>query len=540
MKHKYQQTKLTTLLSIIAVILLCQDDFNYYSNRLIGLFNHHYHHQQQQINIQQIIASQTKSITSYSSLFVEAVGQCETLGPDSCLTAYPDCMIIPLRGCCFGIGSICVSATYNYARDPAAGNITKCLRNLVTNQVYQLDYDFQNISGYAIYDPIVEDCESAKCEQKNLDCKMMSGQCENPTLKCCSPAPVCFEKKLARGECDNNCKDGFICKIVNDVNTCLPTSCDYLVCDIYSECYELEDLNIAACYLKLNSLPIKPGCKDTPCPPGFQCSHGIFTDYDCVPLHNDVFHGPNGCALCPPGFTCDEFGWGTLCTEWSFNNPVDGDDCFGSKCLFKQHCNQTTQRCEFSRCRDDPSLCKGGMQCIQFDVTHPRVCATTSIIPVSEYSAWANQFPFVSSAPGFDAPPETLNRVVEELKSLNAAQSRRVIQEEHGFDKKIQGVPQESDMLARMKKLQDEFNHHIGGQSNNDPITFSTHENDNDQHFNPPSPPRQQTRQQHFKQEEQIFNQIQQKLQSMRQQQEREDRQQDLADHNNLHFNRPR
>eukprot|EP01133_Synstelium_polycarpum_P004307 gene4307-5030_t len=88
-----------------------------------------------------------------------------------------------------------------------------------------------------------------------------------------------------------------------------------------------------------------------------------------------------------------------MCTEWTFNSPSEGVDCFGSRCLFAQHCNETSERCEFTRCESEESksLCTEGMVCVQFDVTHPRVCASRSVVPFSTVPDWLRRFPFIQS-----------------------------------------------------------------------------------------------------------------------------------------------
>ncbi|GAM27932.1 hypothetical protein SAMD00019534_111080, partial [Acytostelium subglobosum LB1] len=197
---------------------------------------------------------------------VDALGQCETLGPDACLTAYPDCLIIPVLSCCSGIGSICVSSSYLTVidlrtKDP---NSTICLRHIAFEQVFQLSYNIPDIPGYHKF--------SITITEKNVTC-----------------------------------------------------------------------------------------------------------------------------MDCPAGFLCDRFAWGIMCTEWSDNTTRARCKDSQSECLSGQTCN-SKNLCEFAKC--DETLCGPKLSCVQFDQTHPRVCASRNVVPFSQMPTWLENFPFLSQQDG--------------------------------------------------------------------------------------------------------------------------------------------
>ncbi|EFA79287.1 hypothetical protein PPL_07705 [Heterostelium album PN500] len=319
-------------------------------------------------------------ISLFGNHQVSGLGQCETLGPDSCLTAYPDCIVVPIRACCYGVGSVCVSSTYTSIIDNGNTTITgqpNCLKNIITNQVYQLDYEISQLPGYEISTPNNMTCATMNCEGLGL-----------------------YRWQTSRGICDMPCPDGFVCKSIRGSAQCVPTTCKDLKCDSQSECIHMVELGMAACFLKIDKNDVIPSCMTSPCPTGFVCQKGEFSDFDCIPETGDLFQEDYNCSSCPKDFICDQFGWGIMCTEWSFSEgpPLQ---CYESNCLFAQFCNHDTKRCEFHRCSDNPDLCAKDMVCVQFDVTQPRVCASRSVVPYTDTPLWLQKFPFLNNRDSF-------------------------------------------------------------------------------------------------------------------------------------------
>ncbi|KAM9981471.1 hypothetical protein ACTFIY_003771 [Dictyostelium cf. discoideum] len=352
---------------------------------------------------------------------------CETLSSELCLAAYPMCMSLILTSCCPGQVSLCleIDTVIGYISNKKL-EIQNCLRNLQTGVLYELWGDINDIPGYEILPIPNITCKELNCESKGFDCIYESvADCQDPESLCCQPEPVCtnFLKSInskiifGRTRCDLPCVDGYVCRMVNDVKTCLPTSCDIVQCEVGTECLPLIGVGIVSCFKVIENLTTTTvlinnnnnnnnnnngsdeiiverinqtgSCElsNIDCPKGFECSkYDPFNSPLCIPygsfsFFNEIFE----CGNCPAGWICRKFGWSGVCIEFernlqSINNtPI----CFGGTCLSNQFCNTTSQQCEFEPCKDD--TCHNEMTCFQYHPSSPKVCSYWEITPTIQF-----------------------------------------------------------------------------------------------------------------------------------------------------------
>eukprot|EP01132_Coremiostelium_polycephalum_P005834 gene5834-7261_t len=268
---------------------------------------------------------------------------------------------------------------------PGDQEITECLRNEIDSTIFELRGDRYNsfvFEGYQRFPPIFQTCADLKCEKKGLMCVMDATTPCISDSKCCQPIPKCVDNRKFESQKICECDEGYSCRYINDIPTCLPSRCDLIECKEGTECILLEGVNIASCFLSIKfeeSNPEIDECLYKKCPVNFTCTKGLFSNADCVPDNIDLLGIQFDCSQCPPGWLCTTFGFGNLCIDWQSNSPHDGDLCNNSKCLFGQYCNSTSAQCEYPRCIE--GLCAKGMSCIQYQPSTPRVCATTNMVP---------------------------------------------------------------------------------------------------------------------------------------------------------------
>ncbi|KYQ88703.1 hypothetical protein DLAC_10724 [Tieghemostelium lacteum] len=328
--------------------------------------------------------------------------KCEGLTTDLCSTAYPQCKVLNLESCCKGSIGVCINdfveLNAEVCEKTLESNLTLyCLRNLISNAVYQLTtsnisiYKFEN---YEIYLPPTNTCESLNCDAKGLECQMSIEPCDSDS-PCCKSVPRCVDRKTLDHSiktnviCNKQCDEGFVCKIVVDVPTCFALSCDSITCTKGTQCQELQGLGVVSCFSSFiefltendddSDFDPELGCEDVKCPPNFQCKKGAFSNHDCIPSDIDTIGTRFNCSRCPVGWRCDPFGWGGICMEWFPDLTME--DCFYEKCLKNQICNKESKKCEYQLCLEN--TCSEGLTCVQYQPTHPRICATENILPFS-------------------------------------------------------------------------------------------------------------------------------------------------------------
>ncbi|EAL69736.1 hypothetical protein DDB_G0275341 [Dictyostelium discoideum AX4] len=318
--------------------------------------------------------------------------ECELLNTDLCLSAYPNCLPLFLNSCCPGQMGICstMDSAVKYG-DEKSKNVTGCLRHIQSGVVYELYGPIDSMVGFEFFPTPNKTCEDLGCKNKGLECLIEPIEKCETILKspCCVSEPKCNQNSkllltnvtYGNGNCDSSCPPEFNCRFIGDVQQCLPSRCGLVECPQGTECKPLDGLDIVSCFKTILPVPSNQSvtCDQIKCPDQFYCGKGIFSDADCIPLNIDLIGREFDCNLCPTDWKCDKFGWGGLCIEWKPFSPGDGEPCLGGVCLFNQYCNTTSQQCEFPKC--DDATCHKGMSCIQYQVSHPRVCATTNVIP---------------------------------------------------------------------------------------------------------------------------------------------------------------
>eukprot|EP01132_Coremiostelium_polycephalum_P000809 gene809-1005_t len=315
----------------------------------------------------------------------------------ACTTAYPTCVYIPLKSCCEGQEGVCVHSVNNYASDYSNDTnqpVTSCVQHSVQLTIFEIRghvLDNFTFEGFVRYPPPNATCESLQCEDKGLMCVLDPASPCISESPCCQPISKCVEnlnfdshKRFDSDKiCDITCPEGYSCRYITEQQTCLPTRCDLLSCAPGTECIILEGVGIASCFLSIEfeetiNLPIPDDCSKKACPMNYTCGKGVFSNSDCVPENIDLLAFNFNCSDCPSGI-CTNLASGGLCIDWQPNSQSQGDLCQNGKCLYRQYCNTTSGQCEFDRCQ--PDTCGPGLQCVQYQPTHPRVCATSSVIP---------------------------------------------------------------------------------------------------------------------------------------------------------------
>ncbi|KAK5577673.1 hypothetical protein RB653_002617 [Dictyostelium firmibasis] len=352
------------------------------------------------------------------SNFINCITGCESLPPEFCLAAYPMCMSLILTSCCPGQSALCleIDTVINYIANKKE-QIQNCLRDRNNGILYELWGDMNEIPGFETIPIPNATCKDLNCESKGFDCIYESvADCKDSESLCCQPKPICtnflksINSKIIYGRigCDLPCIDGYVCRIVNDVKTCLPSSCDIIQCEVGNECLALRGLGIVSCFKIIENITttaiINKGdgefemlvgtdqnvlCSQSniTCPNGFECSN--FNPYHsalCVPpksfnFFDEIFE----CDRCPQGWICRKFGWSGVCIEFekTTQSGEDTPNCFGGTCLSNQICNTTSAQCEFEPC--DPNTCQDGMVCFQYHPSAPRICSAWEITPSIEF-----------------------------------------------------------------------------------------------------------------------------------------------------------
>ncbi|KAN0035442.1 hypothetical protein ACTA71_004712 [Dictyostelium dimigraforme] len=354
----------------------------------------------------------------YEKSKVNCLTGCESLSSELCLAAYPMCMSLILTSCCPGQVSLCldIDTVINYLTNKKL-KIQSCLRDLQNGIQYELWGDMNEIPGYEILPIPNITCKDLNCESKGFDCIYESvADCKDPESLCCQPEPVCtnFLKNInskiiyGRSRCDLPCVDGYVCRMVNDVKTCLPTNCDLVQCEIGTECLPLTGVGIVSCFKVIENVTTiavvendsasievmistdqETPCKlsNISCPKGFECSnYSPYHNALCIPpgsfhFFNKIFE----CSHCPQGWICRKFGWSGVCIEFERNKQSINDTptCFGGTCLSNQFCNTTSQQCSFKPCEVD--TCSNDMACFQYHPSSPRICSTWEITPTIQF-----------------------------------------------------------------------------------------------------------------------------------------------------------
>ncbi|KAN0015620.1 hypothetical protein ACTFIU_008361 [Dictyostelium citrinum] len=348
---------------------------------------------------------------------INCLTECETLSSELCLAAYPMCMSLILTSCCPGQVSLCldIDTVIGYITNKKI-NIQNCLRDLNNGLLYELWGDINEIPGYEILPIPNITCKDLNCESKGFDCIYEQvADCKDPESLCCQPKPVCtnflknIDSKVLYGRtgCDLPCIDRYICRIVNDVKTCLPTSCDIVQCELGTECLPLQGVGIVSCFkvvenITTTTVVVNNGdveiivktdqaapCElsNITCPKGFECSnYNPYHSALCTPIGSfGFFDRIFECSNCPEGWICRKFGWSGVCIEFERNLKSINDTpiCFGGTCSSNQFCNTTSNQCEYRPCEDD--TCHYGMTCFQYHPSSPRICSTWQITPTIQF-----------------------------------------------------------------------------------------------------------------------------------------------------------
>ncbi|KYQ92370.1 hypothetical protein DLAC_06336 [Tieghemostelium lacteum] len=337
------------------------------------------------------------SCTINSSISSNSIA-CEDLSISEC-QSNPSCRLQKLNSCCKDEITVCVNSKLI---EHTSKTTLYCLKNKISNEIYTLHSNnlthYQSRSdmqSFDFYRANRESCKTLACEKRNLHCQYTATECEYDS-PCCQPTPYCTEirniNKLtnvypASGVCELPCPTGYVCRYLIENKTCLPKNCDYLDCPLNTECLELQGVGIVSCFPKFFSESEEDEdpnatCAHRVCPENFVCQKGLHSNADCIPVTVGLLGQNFNCSICPKGWRCDSFGWGGLCIEWAAEIE---EDCYQEKCLKNQFCNSKTQSCEYQRCTK--TTCGPGLTCIQYQPSHPRVCATDNILPFTNLPA---------------------------------------------------------------------------------------------------------------------------------------------------------
>ncbi|EAL69029.1 hypothetical protein DDB_G0277055 [Dictyostelium discoideum AX4] len=324
--------------------------------------------------------------------FIESLTGCEHLTSDLCLAAYPMCMSLILTSCCPGQISLCldIDTVIKYLTNKELF-LKACLRNLNSGVLYELWGDMDPIPGFEIIPIPNKTCLDLGCENKGLDCVLKPvTNCISPhQSSCCASEPTCSnfsniinlnEHVYGNENCANECPDGYLCRFVNNSNSCLPSSCDYLNCPIGTECKLLKGLDVVSCFkiIEIDKGIDNKDCSNVVCPDGFVCGSASPTNFSCVPPIDSFILDLFDCSICPKNWVCHKYGWSGFCVEFNKDTPMIENPCIDGSCLDFQFCNKTSQRCEFERC--SPTTCHPQMICFQYHPSSPRVCTGSEII----------------------------------------------------------------------------------------------------------------------------------------------------------------